>query len=223
MGLTLIFDADDTLWENNVLFERVCEDFFAWLAHPDEAHARAVREELEAANVAAHGYGSAVFLRTLHDCVTHLRHRPVSDAERAEIAELSAALARHDVELVPGVDEVLTELGARHELRLMTKGNPAEQQAKIDASGLAGHFASVHVVARKDVDTYRGLVADLALVPSSTWMIGNSPRSDILPSRAAGLNAVFVPHPHTWSHEDAAVDDPDVLTLGSLRDLPRHF
>lgn len=223
MALTLLFDADDTLWENNVLFERVRDDFFAWLAHPDEAHARAVRAEIELANVAAHGYGSAVFLRTLHDCVAQLRGRPVTDAERAGIEELAAAFTRHELELVPGVDDVLTELGTRHELRLMTKGDPVEQQAKIDASGLAGHFRSVHVVARKDVATYRGLAAELALDPSATWMIGNSPRSDVLPARAAGLNAVFVPHPHTWDHEEADVDDPDVLTVGSLRELPRHF
>lgn len=30
----LVFDADDTLWENNVLFERVVEDYLEWLAHP---------------------------------------------------------------------------------------------------------------------------------------------------------------------------------------------
>jgi putative hydrolase of the HAD superfamily len=223
VALTLIFDADDTLWENNVLFERVRDDFFAWLAHPDEAHARAVREEIETANVAVHGYGSAVFLRTLHDCVAQLRGRPVTAVERAGLDELAAAFTRHEMELVPGVDDVLTELGARHELRLMTKGDPVEQQAKIDASGLAGHFRTVHVVARKDVHTYRALAAELALDPSMTWMIGNSPRSDILPARAAGMNAVFVPHPHTWEHEHAEVDDPHVLTVGSLRDLPEHF
>jgi len=223
VALTLLFDADDTLWENNVLFERVSEDFFAWLAHPDAAHARAVREEIEAVNIAAHGYGTAVFLRSLHDCVSHVRGRPVTDAERSEIAGLAAALVQHEMELVPGVEDVLAELGRRHELRLMTKGDPVEQQAKIELSGLAGHFRSVHVVARKDVATYRALAGDLALHPSSTWMIGNSPRSDILPARAAGLNAVFVPHPHTWAHEEAEVDDPAVLTVGSLRELPEHF
>ncbi|MBW0116299.1 HAD family hydrolase [Pseudonocardia abyssalis] len=223
MALTLIFDADDTLWENNVLFERVSEDFFAWLAHPDDAHARAVRAEIETANIALHGYGSAVFLRSLHDCVTHLRGRPATDAERAEVAALATALLQHELELVPGVADVLAELGTRHELRLMTKGDPVEQQRKIEVSGLAGHFRSTHVVARKDVATYRALAGELALDPSTTWMIGNSPRSDILPARAAGLNAVFVPHPYTWAHEEAEIDDPAVLTVDSLHDLPVHF
>lgn len=221
---TLIFDADDTLWENNVLFERVVEDFFAWLAHPEEAHARRVREEIETVNIGLHGYGSAVFLRSLHECVTHVRGRDVSEAERLEIGELAAALLQQrELELLPGVAEVLTELGTRHDLRLMTKGDPTEQLAKVELSGLAHHFTTAHVVARKDAATYASLVAELSLEPSATWMIGNSPRSDILPARAAGLNAVFVPHPHTWAHEEAEVDDPAVLTVASLRDLPKHF
>jgi putative hydrolase of the HAD superfamily len=220
---TLIFDADDTLWENNVVYERVARDFFAWLAHPDEAHARAVRQDVERANVAAHGYGTAVFLRTLHDTVERLRDRPPTLTERAEVDALAAALAHHEMELVPGVVDVLTALGRRHDLRLLTKGSPAEQHAKIDASGLAGHFASVHVVAEKDVATYRGLVAELSLRPAETWMIGNSPRSDVLPARAAGLHAVYVPNPHTWAHEHAVIDDPAVVTVASLRDLTRLF
>ncbi len=223
MALTLIFDADDTLWENNIVYEQVAEDFVAWLAHPDEAHARAVREEIERANVAAHGYGTVVFLRTLHDSVERLRERPLTAAERAEIDRLAEALAWRQVELMAGVEAVLAELGNRHDLRMLTKGQPAEQQAKIDVSGLAPYFTSTHIVAEKDPDTYRGLLVDLALAPSSTWMIGNSPRSDIVAARAAGLNAVFVPHPHTWALEHAEFDDPGVLTVGSLTELTSYF
>ena len=32
----------------------------------------------------------------------------------------------------------------------------------------------------------------------TTWMIGNSPKSDINPALACGLHAVFIHHPHTW-------------------------
>ena len=31
----LIFDADDTLWENNVVFEAVIADFITWIDHPE--------------------------------------------------------------------------------------------------------------------------------------------------------------------------------------------
>jgi putative hydrolase of the HAD superfamily len=224
---TLVFDADDTLWENNVLFERVIDAYLDWLAHPtlDRAATRAVLDEVERANVGVHGYGTASFLRSLHDCFERLSERPAGAAEAREIDELAAALVFDEVELVPGVADTLTDLGSRHELVLLTKGEPAEQQRKIDASNLAHHFASVHIVAEKRVDTYRALLAELDLRPASTWMIGNSPRSDILPARAAGLGAVFIPNPHTWVLEEDELDPADggVLHLRHFREIPEHF
>jgi putative hydrolase of the HAD superfamily len=224
---TLVFDADDTLWENNVLFERVIDAYLDWLAHPtlDRAATRAVLDEVERANVVVHGYGTESFLRSLHDCFERLSERPATAAERREIEELASALAFHEVELVPGVAETLSELGTRHDLLLLTKGQPAEQQRKIDASNLANHFVSTHIVAEKHAGTYRTLVAELGLVPDVTWMIGNSPRSDILPARAAGLNAVFIPNPHTWVLEEDELDPADegVLHLQHFRELTEHF
>ena len=224
---TLVFDADDTLWENNVLFERVIDAYLDWLAHPtlDRTATRAVLDEVERANVGVHGYGSASFLRSLHDCFERLSERPVSAAEAREIEELAAALTFHEVELVPGVADTLVELGARHELLLLTKGQPDEQQRKIDASGLAHHFRSVHIVAEKRAPTYRELVAAQGLEPAATWMIGNSPASDILPARAVGLGAVFIPNPHTWVLEEDELDptDPGVLHLKTFPELVEHF
>ena len=37
-------------------------------------------------------------------------------------------------------------------------------------------------------------------------MIGTSPKSDINPALAAGLNAVFVPHAHTWAPERQEIE-----------------
>jgi putative hydrolase of the HAD superfamily len=225
--VSLIFDADDTLWENNVLFERVVDAYLDWLAHPtlDRAATRAVLDEVERANVVVHGYGSASFLRSLRDCFERLSERPATPAEAREIDELAAALVFDQVELVPGVADTLAELGGRHDLLLLTKGEPAEQQRKIDASNLAHHFASIHIVAEKHAGTYRELVSEQGLVPGATWMIGNSPRSDILPARAVGLNAVFIPNPHTWvlEHDELDPADRGVLHLERFRELTEHF
>jgi putative hydrolase of the HAD superfamily len=222
-----VFDADDTLWENNVLFERVIDAYLDWLAHPtlDRAATRAVLDDVERANVGVHGYGTASFLRSLHDCFERLSERPVSPAEAREIEQLAAALVHHEIELVPGVAETLAELGSRHELLLLTKGEQVEQQRKIDASGLAHHFRSVHIVAEKQSSTYRELVAERHLDASVTWMIGNSPRSDILPARAAGLGAVFIPNPHTWvlEHDELDPGDDGVLRLAAFPELVEHF
>lgn len=224
---TLIFDADDTLWENNVLFERVIDDFLDWLAHPtmDRAQIRSIFDEVEAANTVAHGYGSRIFLRSLRDCFGRLSERPTTEAEAREIEALAVALIENRVELIPGVAATLDELGTRHDLLLMTKGDAEEQQRKIDASNLADHFQATHIVAEKDTGAYRWVVEEHTLSPASTWMIGNSPKSDILPARRAGLNAVFIPNGNTWVLERDDLDPADhgVLRLTAFPDLVHHF
>ncbi|WP_407553965.1 HAD family hydrolase [Streptomyces sp. Pv4-95] len=223
----LIFDADDTLWENNVIFERVIDEFLEWMAHPelDRAGVRAVLDDIEAANALTHGYGSKVFLRSLGECVARLRERAATAEETARIAGWAAAFAHDRVELVAGVAETLAELARRHDLLLLTKGDTEEQERKVAASGLRPYFRDVHIVAEKDVSTYEELVRVHDLVPASTWMIGNSPKSDILPARAAGLNAVFIPHQHTWvlEHSDVDPGDEKVLRLSAFGELLRHF
>lgn len=224
---TLIFDADDTLWENNVLFERVIEDYLDWLAHPtlDRAEIRSLLNEIEAANIVAHGYGSRVFLKSLADLFERLSERPASDDEASALDALAARFVLGQVELIPGVAQTLAELGERHDLYLMTKGDEEEQQRKVDASALAHYFRTVHIVREKDVHAYRALVLEHELVPERTWMIGNSPKSDILPARQAGLNAVFIPNTNTWAleHDVLDPDDERVLEVQGFRDLLRYF
>ncbi len=226
-GKVLIFDADDTLWENNVLFERVIADFLTWLDHPtlNPGEVRAVLDDIEAANAVSHGYGSKMLLRSLHECFQRLSDRPATEDERAAIDRVASALIDHEVEPIPGVAETLSRLGERHSLLLLTKGDTEEQQRKLDVSLLGHHFEHVHIVAEKNADTYAGLVERHGLSTGDTWMIGNSPKSDIRPARAVGMNAVFIPNRHTWVLEHDEIDDTDerILTLRTFPDLLRHF
>ena len=226
-GQVLIFDADDTLWENNILFERVIEDYLTWLDHPtlDRHEVRAVLNDIQAANAVTHGYGAKMLLRSLDDCFQRLSERPATTTEREAIEGLVAALTDHEVELMPGVAETLAQLGERHSLLLLTKGDPDDQRRKLDASRLAHHFAHVHIVAEKHVGTYTELIERHELAVEETWMIGNSPKSDIRPARAAGMNAVFIPHQHTWvlEHDELDHSDERILTLRALPELLGHF
>ncbi|WP_218038544.1 HAD family hydrolase [Acrocarpospora pleiomorpha] len=226
-GQVLIFDADDTLWENNILFERVIDDFFEWLAHPTLAkpEIRAILDDIERANAVVHGYGSKVFLRSLAECLEQLNERPATIEEQRRIEQLAVRLIRGEIELIPGVADTLADLGQRHRLLLLTKGDPAEQQRKLDASQLARHFGNIHIVPEKGVEVYQRLAREHSLALPSTWMIGNSPKSDIGPARQAGMNAVFIPHEHTWVLEHAELDphDQGVLRLTRFPELLDHF
>jgi putative hydrolase of the HAD superfamily len=86
-------------------------------------------------------------------------------------------------------------------------------------------FSTTAVVHEKAEETYRAIVQDRQLDPARTWMIGNSPRSDINPALAAGLNAVFIPHEHTWrlEKEEIVPGGGRLLTLRAFGELRAHF
>jgi putative hydrolase of the HAD superfamily len=207
-GQTLLIDADDTLWENNVYFERAIAAFISYLNHREYTPAE-VRQALNAAEretILAHGYGLSSFSRSLLACFERLSPAPMTGEERLRIEGFVRSIAEQEIELLPGVAETLAALATRHQLILMTKGNHAEQADKLGRSGLAAYFTAVEIAAEKDPATYRQVLHRHELSPRSSWMIGNSPKSDINPALAAGLNAVFLFHKDTWVLEHATLD-----------------
>jgi putative hydrolase of the HAD superfamily len=228
MALDLIFDADDTLWESNVLFERAIEGFIDHLAHPSmtREQVRQVLDEIELANARVHGYGVSVFHRSLQACLHRLRTGLPPDREDEEVLlRLCLPMREGAVEVLPGVAETLEELRRRHRLSLLTKGDPYDQRRKLSASGLGALFEDVAIVSEKDTAVYRGLVAARGLDPDGTWMIGNSPVSDIWPALEAGIGAVLVPHPDTWVLEHRELPEPAerFLVVESIPRLLERF
>ena len=223
----LIFDADDTLWENNIVFEGVIADFIAWIDHPqlDAGEVRRILDEVETLHAAEHGYGTKVFRLTLEVTARRLRAGELSAADREAIAGLITRLAWDQLEIIDGVPETLAELRDRHDMLLLTKGNHEEQAHKIARSGLAYLFRRTVITPEKTPATYRTLVAEESLDPARTWMIGNSPRSDILPAVEAGLRGVFVPHEHTWrlEHSELPATHDRILQVPNFRALLEHF
>ena len=224
----LFIDADDTLWENNIYFERAFDEFCDFLAHSKmtPVEIRTVLDEIEAVNSKIHGYGTASFGRNLSECYHHLVEREVRQEDLSTIMSFAERILDHPMELISGVEETLEYLSARHDLTLMTKGHPDEQKLKLDRSGLAIYFRHTVIVREKNETSYSSLVKERKLEPSQTWMIGNSPKSDINPALAAGLNAVFIPHPHTWTLEREEVRNGGTGTLIEIErfaDLQEHF
>ncbi|HEY3990284.1 MAG TPA: HAD family hydrolase [Acidobacteriaceae bacterium] len=226
---TLLVDADDTLWENNVYFERAIAAFISYLDHHQHAPAevRQVLNRCEHTTIKAHGYGMASFERSLLDCYEQLTDAPPSDEQRTRIASFASSIANQAIELLPGVAETLPRLAERHLLILVTKGNAREQQQKLDRSGIHMHFAAVEIPPEKHPDAYREIMTRHALTPATTWMIGNSPRSDINPALAAGLHAVYLHHPNTWvlEHDSLArpVPPQQLLRLDRFAALTDYF
>jgi putative hydrolase of the HAD superfamily len=225
--MNLVFDADDTLWENNIYFERAFEDFCAFLDHSalTPAQVRDVLNEIELVNAKIHGYGSMNFGKNLQQAYRHLAEREIRERDLEHVMSLAERILEQPLEVLEGVEETLAELVGRHELTLFTKGHPEEQRMKVDRSGLGRFFAHTAIVKEKDAAAYRRLVEDRGFLAAETWMIGNSPKSDINPALEAGLNAVLVPHPHTWvlEHEDLREGGERLRIVGKFAELKNYF
>jgi putative hydrolase of the HAD superfamily len=226
---TLLIDADDTLWENNIYFERAIASFISYLDHRVYS-AEQVREHLnrvEHVTISTRGYGLHSFRQSLVTCFEQLTDRPVTADRHNRIVSFAQSIAEQEIELLPRVDETLADLATRHRLILVTKGDHAEQTDKLRRSGLASHFSAVEVLPEKHRAAYRSLSAQHGCEACATWMIGNSPKSDINPAFAAGLNAIFIPHAFTWALERENIHHPPagcrLLELPCFSDLSHHF
>ena len=226
---TLLIDADDTLWENNIYFERAIVKFISFLNHQEYTpeQVRLVLNDVERDSIVKHGYGLHSFAQSLVTTFEKLSIDPVTPELHQRIHSFAHQIADHPVEIIAGVPETLAYLNQRHHLILMTKGHPTEQAGKVERSGLKEYFSAVEIVAEKDEATYRSAVAKYGLEPDLTWMVGNSPKSDINPALSAGLHAVFVPHDNTWilEHEELSIAPPaqQLLVVERFCDLREHF
>ena len=227
---SLLVDADDTLWENNIYFEQAIADFMHFLNHQEMTHAevRLVINAVERETILERGYGYHSFAHSLVKTFERLSTAPITPELHQIIWNFAHRITKFPIKLLDGVAETLNYLcERRHHLILLTKGDFTEQSAKVERSGVKEYFAAVEIVAEKDRSAYSNVVHKYALQPDVTWMIGNSPKSDINPALSAGINAVFVPHDQTWVLEHETVgpvpEQVRLLQVEKFADLQKHF
>jgi len=133
----------------------------------------------------------------------------VSDA----VWEIGQAVIEYPIVLLDGVAETLARLSGHCRLLLLTKGDQKAQESKLARSGLGHLFDGMHIVPEKDAEVIRRLLAHYGLEPEQTWMVGNSPRSDINPALEAGIGAIYVPHPDTWKLELEEIAGTEQVTV----------
>src|SRR5215470_8946496 len=135
---TLLIDADDTLWENNIYFERAIASFISFLDHKQysPAEVREFLNDVERGNILKHGYGLHSFAHALVETFERLSVEPITPELHQKIVGFAHSIADHPVEIIEGVPETLLYLSERHHLILLTKGNLTEQSGKVERSGL---------------------------------------------------------------------------------------
>ncbi len=210
MNLDLIaFDGDDTLWHNERSYRDGRERFRQLLASAgvvlsaEEIETRVNQTEL--ANIEVYGYGVSSFALSLIETAIGLTDGRITGADLRGIVELAKHMLTEEIELFPGVRDVLTTLAASYPLMLITKGDLLHQTSKLERSGLRDCFRFVEVVSHKTTGVYAAILSRHGIDPNRFLMIGNALRSDVLPVVDAGGWAVHIPAALSWSHEHADV------------------
>jgi len=226
---TLILDADDTLWENNVFYEEAADAFAERMAQEgfDPVEARCTFDRIEHERVTKVGYAPSEFARCMVITYRHLCQRygrsPRPEVE-AEVEAIGRRVIGYPIILLEGVEETIPHLHRRFRLILLTKGDPQVQHDKVARSGLAPYFEAVHVVPEKGPEVLEELIERHGLDRRRTWMVGNSPRSDINPALQVGIGAIHIPYKKPWAFEEAPFIDPNrVVTLRRFSELLNLF
>jgi len=226
---TLFIDADDTLWENNIFYLRCTARFLELMESLGCAsdRAQAVLDACEQETIPIAGFGPEGYVMALGMAYERLMQelgRSAGPDLVAQARALGEPVLSPPMILLPDVQPVLCALHPTSRLVVVTKGSEAVQREKIERSGLGALFDARYIVPEKDATTYRRIAAELRLSPRDTWMVGNSPRSDINPAIEAGLGAILIPHDHTWTAEVQEIAHPEmVVTLARFADLLPYF
>jgi putative hydrolase of the HAD superfamily len=221
---TIGFDADDTLWHNETIFERVHERYRALLArYHDAATVDRTLLATEKRNLDLYGYGVKGFTLSAIETAIELTAGRISAEEIRLLIANGQEMLAHPVELLDGVPATLAELAGDYRLLLITKGDLRDQQRKLAKSGLAAHFHHVEIVSEKDPATYAQILRRHAVAPEHFLMVGNSLKSDILPVLELGGAGAHVPYHLTWALEHSEAPPSThgrFFPLQSVREIP---
>jgi putative hydrolase of the HAD superfamily len=217
----IAFDADDTLWHNETIFQATEKQFTDLLAahHP----APSVRERLlatEMKNLQHFGYGIKGFTLSMIETAIELTDGKIRGDEIRNIIAWGHEMLRAPVQLLDGVRETVEALSGRHRLMLLTKGDLFDQESKLARSGLGEYFSDVQIVSEKNAATYTRVIARSGVPADRFLMIGNSLKSDVLPAMEAGAMAIHIPYAVTWAHEQVHDHEGDVTQLETISELP---
>jgi putative hydrolase of the HAD superfamily len=222
--LCIGFDADDTLWHNENIFEKVHEQYFKLLSrYHDAATVEQALFATEMRNLQLYGYGIKGYMLSSIETAITLTGGKVEAGEIQALLALGKEMLDHPVELLPGAREVLDQLVRAYRLILITKGDLRDQERKLAKSGFADRFQAVEIVSEKDENTYARILRRHGIDPRRFLMVGNSVKSDILPVLDLGGAGVHVPYRITWGHEHAEMPagrGGKLFQVASLLELP---
>ena len=213
------FDADDTLWENEVFFHQAQMKFIE--LHPHIKDPEEVILQIEKENIKFYGYGIKGFILSLLEASVRFSNNKTDFQNIDKIIKIGKDMLAQTIQLLPEVEETLRHLSEHYMLIMITKGDLLDQQRKIEKSGLSKYFSYIEIVSEKDEQTYLEILKNHNTLPKHFLMVGNSLKSDVLPVRKIGGTGIYIPHKFTWKHEevDSTFESEGVVELKTISAL----
>lgn len=220
------FDADDTLWVNEPIYQETERQFCNMLE--DYLPHHSVSKELlavEIQNLSQYGYGIKSFILSMIETSIKISNGTLGTGMIQKIIDLGKEMIETPNELIDGVEDVLIALQGKYRLVMATKGDLLDQERKLERSGLAKYFHHTEIVSEKNEPEYHKLIRHLDIEPGEFVMIGNSLKSDILPILTIGGFGFHVPYHTTWAYEkiDKKIDHPKFKQLENIREVLNHL
>jgi putative hydrolase of the HAD superfamily len=223
----IIFDGDDTLWNDQIYYDQSIERFLDLMEHQGFAQ-QAVRtafDQIDRKNVDIKGLGFSRrrFPQSMVETYwSFCRRNSVailpSITEQAQ--KIGEDVFTYHRELAEGALDVLSELknSGKYRLFLFTAGDKEIQQWKLRDVNIGGNFEAVEIPSRKTIESLRKLLIKHCIDPKRTWMVGNSWASDIDPALKLGLRAIWV-QSKSWSY-DFSVPSVNCVAIQNLKEIP---
>ncbi len=220
------FDADDTLWVNEPNYQQTeaefCKILNPWLV-PSEASKELFLTEMS--NLELYGFGAKGFMLSMLETAIRVSKGGIGTDRLSQIIHLGKELLDKPVELLKGVETVLSSIEGNCRIILATKGDLLDQERKLRKSGLEGYFHHIEIMSDKTEANYLKLIAHLEIMPAEFMMVGNSIKSDILPVLNLGGYGVHVPYHINWQHEQSEhlPENPRFAQIPEISMLPEFL
>ena len=222
----IAFDADDTLWHNEPYFDEAQERFavlFQDYTSKQEILQLILNHQVK--NLPLYGFGIKAFTLSMIDSALELTNNKISGDGIQKIITIGRDLLQKPVELLPNVENVLTQLNGKYKLVVATKGDLKDQHRKLHDSGIGHFFHHIEVLSDKTELDYEKMLGRLEVAAADFIMIGNSLKSDVLPILNIGGHAIHIPYRTTWEYEkiDFEIEHENFKSLENIKQVVDLF
>lgn len=218
----IAFDADDTLWENELYFHYTREVLVSLLScFGTDIEILSFFEATERKNLKDYGYGVKSHTLSMIETALKISNNTISSDIISKLLKEGKDIFYKPLEIFKGVEETLEYLSEQFKLVVITKGDLLDQNKKLELSGLNKYLYKTFVVSEKREADYLKVISDLGCSANEFMMVGNSLPSDVLPVVEIGGYGVHIPHNYVCHYErlEKEIVHERILRITDIRQL----